>query len=120
LLAPQRTESPSPDGQQAGKEESGSKLPHSKAGRRPTGGLAQTLLFEVCDVPKGHANPFPQTIAARILEPRMLIYHRTYSPGELQFIATSTYRQVPVFLSTRFCHYFVPRYLLKNHRDMSF
>jgi hypothetical protein len=48
-------------------------------------------------------NPFPQAIAARLLERRMPIYHRTYSPGELQFITTSTYRRVPVFLSLRFC-----------------
>jgi len=53
--------------------------------------------------------PFPQAIAVRILEPRMPIYHRTYSPGELQFITTSTYRRTPVFLSPRFCHYFVQR-----------
>jgi hypothetical protein len=46
-------------------------------------------------------------IAARILERRMPIYRRTYSPGELQFITTSTYRRAPVFFSPRFCHYFV-------------
>jgi REP element-mobilizing transposase RayT len=39
----------------------------------------------------------------------MLIYHRTYSPGELQFITTSTYRRPPVFFSPRFYHYFVRR-----------
>ena len=39
----------------------------------------------------------------------MPIYHRTYSPGELRFITTSTYRRTPVFLSPRFCHYFVQR-----------
>jgi hypothetical protein len=39
----------------------------------------------------------------------MPIYHRTYSAGELQFITTSTYRQTPVFLCPRFCHYFVRR-----------
>jgi hypothetical protein len=73
------------------------------------GRLAQTSLLEVCDVPKGHANPFPQTIAARILEPRMPIYHRTYSPGELQFITPSTYRRAPIFFSPRFCRCFVQR-----------
>jgi len=36
--------------------------------------------------------PSTPATAARILEPRMPIYHRTYSPGELQFITTSTYR----------------------------
>ena len=39
----------------------------------------------------------------------MPVYHRTYSPGELQFITTSTYRRTPVFFSPRFCHYFVQR-----------
>jgi hypothetical protein len=39
----------------------------------------------------------------------MPIYHRTYRPGELQFITTSTYRRAPVFFSPRFCHYFVQR-----------
>ena len=53
--------------------------------------------------------PSTQAIAARILESRMPIYHRTYSPGELQFITTSTYRRTPVFLSPRFYHYFVQR-----------
>ena len=33
--------------------------------------------------------PSTQAIVARILESRMPIYHRTYSPGELQFITTS-------------------------------
>jgi REP element-mobilizing transposase RayT len=35
----------------------------------------------------------------------MPIYHRTYSPGELQFITTSTYRRTPVFLSPRLSHF---------------
>jgi putative transposase len=39
----------------------------------------------------------------------MPIYHRVYSPGELQFITTGTYRRVPVFRSPRFCQYFVQR-----------
>ena len=53
--------------------------------------------------------PSRQAIQARIPERRMPLYHRTYSPGELQFITTSTYRRAPVFLSPRFCHYFVER-----------
>jgi hypothetical protein len=36
----------------------------------------------------------------------MPIYRRAYSPGELQFITTSTYRGAPVFFSPRFCYYF--------------
>jgi REP element-mobilizing transposase RayT len=39
----------------------------------------------------------------------MPIYRRTYSPGELQFIASSTYRRTPVFFSPRFRRYFVQR-----------
>jgi putative transposase len=39
----------------------------------------------------------------------MPIYHRPYSPGQLQFITTSTYRRAPVFLSQRFCRCFVQR-----------
>jgi REP element-mobilizing transposase RayT len=39
----------------------------------------------------------------------MPIYHRPYSPGELQFLTTSTYRRAQVFLSPRFCRYFVQR-----------
>ena len=37
----------------------------------------------------------------------MPIYHRTYSPGELQFITSSTYRRTQVFRSPRFCDFFV-------------
>ena len=39
----------------------------------------------------------------------MPIYHRTYSPGELQFITSSTYRRAQIFRSPRFCQYFVER-----------
>ncbi len=39
----------------------------------------------------------------------MPIYNRPYSPGEQQFITTSTYRRAPVFLSQRFCRCFVQR-----------
>jgi len=35
--------------------------------------------------------------------------HRVYSPGELQFITTSTYRRMPLFLSDRFQRCFVQR-----------
>ena len=37
----------------------------------------------------------------------MPFYKRTYSPGELQFITTSTYRRAPLFLSERFSRCFV-------------
>ena len=37
----------------------------------------------------------------------MPFYNRTYSPGQLQFITTSTYRRAPVFLSARFRRRFV-------------
>ena len=62
--------------------------------------------FGVCDVPKGHPEALPPNHRR---ERRMPIYHRTYSPGGLQFITTSTYRRAPVFLSPPFCHYFVER-----------
>ena len=39
----------------------------------------------------------------------MPFYKRTYSPGQLQFITTSTYRRAPLFLSERFCRCFVQR-----------
>jgi REP element-mobilizing transposase RayT len=39
----------------------------------------------------------------------MAIYKRTYSPGQLQFVTTSTYRRTPLFLSQRFCRCFVQR-----------
>ena len=39
----------------------------------------------------------------------MPFYHRPYSPGQLQFITTSTYRRTPLFLSERFCRCFVQR-----------
>ncbi len=37
----------------------------------------------------------------------MPLYKRHYSPGELQFITTSTYRRAPLFRSERFCRSFV-------------
>jgi putative transposase len=49
----------------------------------------------------------------------MPLYHRTYSPGELQFITTSTYRRAPLFLSQRFCHCFVQR-LEEVREEMKF
>jgi hypothetical protein len=39
----------------------------------------------------------------------MPLYKRTYSPGQLQFMSTSTYRWAPLFLSERFCGCFVQR-----------
>jgi putative transposase len=39
----------------------------------------------------------------------MPFYKRPYSPGQLQFITTSTYRRAPLFLSQRFCRCFVQR-----------
>lgn len=42
-----------------------------------------------------------------ILSRVMPRYHRRYSPGQLQFINSSTYRRVPLFLSDRFRRNFV-------------
>jgi putative transposase len=39
----------------------------------------------------------------------MPFYKRTYSPGQLQFITTSTYQRAPLFLSEHFCRCFVLR-----------
>jgi putative transposase len=39
----------------------------------------------------------------------MPIYHRFYSPGQLEFITASTYRRTPLFFSERFCRCFVQR-----------
>jgi len=39
----------------------------------------------------------------------MPFYHRVYTPGQLQFITSSTYRRTPLFLSDRFRRGFVQR-----------
>ena len=39
----------------------------------------------------------------------MPFYKRWYSPGQLQFITSSTYRRAPLFHSERFCRGFVQR-----------
>jgi putative transposase len=39
----------------------------------------------------------------------MPLYKRIYSPGQLQFITTSTYRRAPLFLSACLCRCFVQR-----------
>ncbi len=49
----------------------------------------------------------------------MPFYKRSYSPGELQFITTSTYRRAPLFLSERFCRCFVRR-LERLRQEMKF
>jgi hypothetical protein len=45
----------------------------------------------------------------------MPIYHRPYSPGELPFLTTRTYRRAQVFLSPRFRRDFLQR-LEEVHR----
>ena len=52
---------------------------------------------------------FRTHIAESILSCAMPIYHRVYSPGELQFITTRTYRRTPPFLSDCFRRCFVQR-----------
>jgi len=49
----------------------------------------------------------------------MPFYGRTYSPGQLQFITSSTYRRAPLFLSERFCRCFVRR-LERLRQEMKF
>jgi len=68
-------------------------------------GLAQTLAFWRQRSPEGTL--FRQGIVEGILSSTMPFYKRTYSPGELQFITTSTYRRAPLFLSERFSRCFV-------------
>ena len=46
-------------------------------------------------------------------------YKRFYSPPQLQFIATITYRRAPVFVSEGFCRCFVPR-LAEARQELSF
>ena len=50
----------------------------------------------------------PRAVAS-ILSCAMPFYHRVYSPAELQFITTSTYRHAPLFLSDRLRRCFVQR-----------
>ena len=52
---------------------------------------------------------FPPRTVASLLPCAMPFYHRVYSPGELQFITTTTYRRTPLFLSERFRRCFVQR-----------
>jgi putative transposase len=49
----------------------------------------------------------------------MPFYKRTYSPGQLQFITTSTYRRAALFLSERFCRCFVQK-LVEVRRELNF
>ena len=49
----------------------------------------------------------------------MPFYKRPYSPGQLQFITTSTYPRAPLFLSERFCRCFV-RTLVRLWQEMKF
>jgi REP-associated tyrosine transposase len=39
----------------------------------------------------------------------MPLYHRVYTPGQVQFITASTYCRAPLFRSERFCRAFVQR-----------
>jgi len=49
----------------------------------------------------------------------MPFYQRHYSPGQLQFVTTSTYRRVPLFLSERFRRGFVET-LRRLRQEMGF
>jgi len=77
----------------------------------PAGGadgwLAQTPVLWGLRSPEGTI--FRQGILECILSGSMPFYKRTYSPGQLQFITTSTYRRAPLFLPERFCRCFVQR-----------
>ena len=58
--------------------------------------------------PQGTFSSGPRIVGS-ILSPAMPFYNRVYSPGQLQFITTSTYRRTPLFLSDRFRRCFVQR-----------
>jgi len=63
--------------------------------------------FGVC-LPKGRSLLTRRAVPS-ILFCAVPLYHRVYSPGQLQFITTSTYRRTPLFLSERFRRCFVQR-----------
>ena len=58
-------------------------------------------------IPKGRFLPAPRRREYTLLA--LPFCHRVYSPGELQFITTTTYRRTPLFLSDGFRHCFVQR-----------
>jgi hypothetical protein len=66
-------------------------------------GLGQTPFCGVCDLPKGLAFPFQPISGESILSGSMPFYKRIYSPGEPQFITSSTCCRAPFFRSGRFC-----------------
>ena len=74
------------------------------AGRRR---LAQTPILGGLRSPEGTL--FRPGLVESILVRSMPFHKRTYSPGQLPFITTSTYRRAPLFLSERFCRCFVQR-----------
>ncbi len=73
--------------------------------RTPAG--ADTRLL-VSAISRGDV-PYQLHAAESILSCVMPFYHRIYSPGELEFITTSTYRRTPLFLSHRFRRCFAQR-----------
>ena len=62
---------------------------------------------------------FARARIASILSRTVPLYHRVYTPGQVQFITASTYRRTPVFRSERFCRCFVQR-LDEVRRDEHF
>ena len=66
-------------------------------------GWRRPLLFGVCVVPKGLISNRRPAHTLHI----MPLYERHYSPGQLQFITTSTYRRAPLFVSECFRRCFV-------------
>ncbi len=70
--------------------------------------LAQTPDVWSLRSPEGTFFFRPRSVAS-ILSCAMPFYHRVYSPGELQFITTSSYRRTPLFASDRFRRCFVQR-----------
>jgi REP-associated tyrosine transposase len=63
--------------------------------------------FGVCDLAK-RLSLRPCRVASILCCTRPL-YHRVYTPGQVQFLTARTYRRAPLFRSERFCRAFVRR-----------
>jgi REP element-mobilizing transposase RayT len=83
-------------------------------GDATVGGLAQTFLFRSAPVCVDESLPqpichqiFARPLPGTRLHSLMAVSRRYFAPGHLQFITTSTYRRVPVFLNPAYCQLFV-------------
>ena len=65
--------------------------------------------FCVCVYPNSLTFVLPLRNRREYTPRSMPFYQRIYSPGQLQFITSSTYRRAALFFSDRFCRCFVQR-----------